>query len=48
MQDHKVNGAITELHLANNSIGDAGATALAEAIRVPPVDVLGVVHLACT
>ena len=37
VQDHKVNGAITVLWLWENSIGDAGATALAEAIRAPLV-----------
>ena len=32
-----MNGTITVLNLGNNSIGDAGATALAEAIRAPLV-----------
>ena len=37
MRDHKVNGTITKLYLERNGIGDAGAVALAEAIRAPLV-----------
>ena len=31
--DHKANATLTELNLYDNRVGDAGATALAEALR---------------
>ena len=33
VQDHKANTSLTELNLWNNKVGDAGATALAEAVK---------------
>ena len=39
VQDQKVNRALTTLFLNNNDVGDAGAAALAEALKATVFDV---------
>ena len=47
VKDHKANATLTKLSLFKNRVGDAGATALAEALKAPVLTCEKCVFRAC-